>query len=604
MPLDIGDYALIGDCETAALVGRDGSIDWLCWPRFDSDACFAALLGGPDNGRWRIAPRAATTTISRRYRGGTLILETRFETATGVITLIDFMLPRSDTSDLVRLVQCERGRVNVHMELVLRFGYGAVVPWVSRLDDRTLRAIAGPDMVVVHGDVEMHGEDLHTVADFRLRAGESVSFSLTYRASHLPPPEPTDARRGLEETERFWRDWVARTTEQGRWSEAVTRSLITLRALIYAPTGGIVAAPTTSLPECLGGTRNWDYRYCWLRDATMSLLSLMNAGFHEEAEAWRDWLVRAAAGSPWQLQIMYGLAGERRLAEWEVDWLPGYAGSKPVRIGNAAHAQLQLDVYGEVMDALYQSRRGGIVGNEAAWALQKSMLVHLERIWREPDAGIWEMRGPPRHFTHSKVMAWLAYDRAIAMNEEFGLEGPHEHWREVRAAIRADVCRHGYDARLGHFVQSYGSTQLDASLLLLAEVGFIDANDPRFVRTVEAIERRLMRDGLVLRYDTALSEDALPPGEGAFLACSFWLVDAYALLGRHEDAERLFTHLLSLRNDVGLLAEEYDPVRRCLLGNFPQAFSHVALVDSAHNLFRSRKPAEQRAAHAPPPHGT
>ena len=604
MPLDIGDYALIGDCETAALVGRDGSIDWLCWPRFDSDACFAALLGGPGNGRWRIAPRATARTITRRYREDTLILETRFETDAGVMTLVDFMTPRSDTSDVVRIVRCERGRVDVHMELVLRFGYGAIVPWVSRIDDRTLRAIAGPDMVVVHGDVEMHGADLHTVADFRLQAGESASFSLSYCASHLPPPEPKDAMAGLGETEHYWRDWVVRTTDHGPWSEAVTRSLITLRALIYAPTGGIVAAPTTSLPECLGGPRNWDYRYCWLRDATMSLLSLMNAGFHEEAEAWRDWLVRAAAGSPWQLQIMYGLAGERRLAEWEVEWLPGYAGSKPVRVGNAAHAQLQLDVYGEVMDALYQSRRGGIVGNEAAWALQKAMLTHLERIWREPDAGIWEMRGPPRHFTHSKVMAWLAYDRGIAMVEEFGLEGPHERWREVRAAIRADVCRHGCDARVGHFVQSYGSTHLDASLLLLAEVGFVDAADPRFVRTVEAIERRLMHDGLVLRYDTAIADDALPPGEGAFLACSFWLADAYAMLGRYDDAERLFTHLLSLRNDVGLLAEEYDPVGRCLLGNFPQAFSHVALVDSAHNLFRRRKPAVERAAHAPPPHGS
>jgi GH15 family glucan-1,4-alpha-glucosidase len=602
--LAIDDYALIGDCETAALVGRDGSIDWLCWPRFDSDACFAALLGNADNGRWRIAPRDAVTKTGRSYRQDTLILETRFETATGAITLIDFMLPRSDTSDVIRIVRCERGYVDVHMELVLRFGYGALVPWVSRIGDRTLRAIAGPDMVVVHGDVEMHGEDLHTVADFRLREGQATSFSLAYCASHLPPPRPADALAGLAETERYWRDWVARTTDQGPWSEAVTRSLITLRALIYAPTGGIVAAPTTSLPECLGGTRNWDYRYCWLRDATLSLLSLMNAGFHEEAEAWRDWLVRAAAGSPWQLQIMYGLAGERRLAEWEVDWLPGYAGSRPVRIGNAAHAQLQLDVYGEVMDALYQSRRGGLVGNEAAWALQKAMLAHLGRIWRQPDAGIWEMRGPPRHFTHSKVMAWLAYDRAIAMVEEFGLEGPHEHWSAVRAAIHADVCRHGYDATLGHFVQAYGSTQLDASLLLLPEVGFIDAADPRFVRTVEAIERRLMRDGLVLRYDTALAGDALPPGEGAFLACSFWLVDAYAMLGRHEEAERLFTHLLSLRNDVGLLAEEYDPVHRRQLGNFPQAFSHVALVDSAHNLFRSRKPAEQRTVHAPPPHGS
>jgi GH15 family glucan-1,4-alpha-glucosidase len=597
VPLDIGDYALIGDCETAALVGRDGSIDWLCWPRFDSDACFAALLGRPDNGRWLIVPSDETRAVTRCYREHTLVLETRFETDTGAVTLIDFMPPRTATSDLVRIVRCDRGCVRMHMELVLRFDYGAIVPWVSRVDDRTIRAIAGPDMVVVHGDAEMHGEDLRTVSEFELEAGQFTAFSLTYCASHLPVPAPPDVQESLALTEAYWRDWVRDGTGVGPLDE-VTRSLITLRALIYAPTGGIVAAPTTSLPEHPGGTRNWDYRYCWLRDATMSLLSLMNAGYRAEAAAWRDWLVRAVAGSPSQLQIMYGLAGERRLDEWEVDWLDGYLDSRPVRVGNEAHDQLQLDVYGEVMDALYQSQRGGIVGTEAGWALQKAMLSHLEQCWPEPDSGIWEMRGPPRHFTHSKVMAWLAFDRGIAMVEEFGLDGPVETWREQRAAIYDDVCAHGYDDKLGHFIQSYGSNQLDASLLLLAEVGFVEPDDPRYVRTVAAIERVLLRDGLLLRYDTGTAEDHLPPGEGAFIACSFWLVDAYVLTGRLDDAQRLYERLLALRNDVGLLAEEYDPSRCRLLGNFPQAFSHVALVDSAYNLFHARKPAEQRTPHS------
>jgi GH15 family glucan-1,4-alpha-glucosidase len=594
MPLDIADYALIGDCETAALVGRDGSIDWLCWPRFDSDACFAALLGNPDNGRWLIAPCGEVRAVKRHYRDRTLVLETNFETDGGSVTLIDFMPPRTETSDMVRIVRCDGGRVRMRMELVLRFGYGAIVPWVTRIDGHALRAIAGPDMVVAHADVEMHGEDMRTVADFELGAGQSTTFSLTYCRSHLPVPSPPEPTTALAQTEAYWRDWVRDDVPHGLRDE-VTRSLITLRALIYAPTGGIVAAATTSLPEQPSGTRNWDYRYCWLRDATMSLLSLMNAGYRDEAAAWRDWLIRAAAGSPSQLQIMYGLAGERRLDEWEVAWLEGYRGATPVRVGNGAHSQLQLDVYGEVMDALYQARRGGVVGTEAGWALQRALLDDLGQRWREPDSGLWEMRGPPRHFTHSKVMAWLAFDRGIAMAEEFGLDGPLARWRSLRAEIHAEICSRGYDAALGHFVQSYGARQLDASLLLLAEVGFVDPDDPRYVRTVAAIERDLLRDGLLLRYDSSVAEDALPPGEGAFVACSFWLVDAYVLMGRLDEAKALYQRLVGLCNDVGLLAEEFDPVARVMLGNFPQAFSHVALVDSAYNLHCASKPAEQRS---------
>ena len=595
MALPIEDYALIGDCETAALVGRNGSIDWLCWPRFDSEACFAALLGEEENGCWRICPAESRYQVSRRYREGTLILETRFETATGAVVVIDFMPPRGKASDIIRRLHCERGRVQMSMKLSLRFGYGAVVPWVSRIDAQAIKAIAGPDMVVVHGDVPMHGKNLSTVSDFEMQEGESVSFSLTYQVSHLPPPEPPEVESSLRETEIFWRDWVQQCTARNAWAEPVLRSLITLRALIYAPTGGIVAAPTTSLPEKLGGTRNWDYRYCWLRDATWTLLALMNGGFFKEADAWRLWLVRAIAGSAIQMQIMYGLAGERRLTEWEVPWLSGYQGAAPVRIGNAAHAQLQLDVFGEVMDVLYQARRGGLGDMQSSWAMQRELLAHLEKVWREPDAGLWEIRGPAQHFTYSKVMAWVAFDRGVKCAQQFQLEGPVAHWAAQRKLIYDEVCGHGFDSGLNSFVQAYGSKQLDASLLLLPAVGFIQANDPRFIGTVAAIEQRLLKDGFLMRYDTAQTKDGLPPGEGAFLACSFWLVDAYAMLGRKAEACGLFDRLLALRNDVGLLAEEYDPAARRFTGNFPQAFSHVALVDSAHNLFHSDKPVEQRS---------
>ncbi len=596
MPLPIDDYALIGDCETAALVGRDGSIDWLCWPRFDSDACFAALLGTENNGRWRICPTGTGYTVSRSYRANTLLLETRFASESGTVVVVDFMPPRGAASDVIRWIQCSSGRVSMRMECILRFGYGAVVPWVSRIDERAVKAIAGPDMVVLRSDVEMHGENLSTVSDFELREGESAFFSLTYLASHLPLPEPPDVQAALQDTEAFWRDWVQSSTASGHWEESVVRSLITLRALIYAPTGGIVAAPTTSLPEQPGGTRNWDYRFCWLRDATLTLLALMNGGFYQEAGAWRAWLLRAIAGSANQMQIMYGLAGERRLTEWEVPWLSGYQGALPVRIGNAAHAQLQLDVFGEVMDALYQARRNGLDGDEASWAVQLELLAHLETVWREPDAGMWEVRGPARHFTYSKVMAWVAFDRAVKSVEQFKVRGPVEHWDAMRSTIYDDVCAHGYDPVLNSFVQSYGSKQLDASLLLLAAVGFVSAQDRRFIGTVAAIERQLLRDNFVMRYDTQVTADGLPPGEGVFLACSFWLVDAYEMTGRHDEACRLFDRLLKLRNDVGLLAEEYDPAARRFTGNFPQAFSHLALIGSAHNLFHADKPVEQRSA--------
>jgi GH15 family glucan-1,4-alpha-glucosidase len=599
MPLPIEDYALIGDCETAALVGRDGSIDWLCWPRFDSDACFAALLGTPQHGRWLITALGEDVRISRRYRGNTLILETRFETETGAATLIDFMPLRDSHSNLVRILIGERGEVRMCGELVFRFGYGANVPWVSRMPDRALRAISGPDMIVVHAPVELRGQDLKTVGEFTVTAGQKIPVVMTYGPSHLAAPTPVDPWRALEDTERFWSDWAAKCKPGGPWHDAVIRSLITLKALTYAPTGGIVAAPTTSLPEHLGGERNWDYRFCWLRDATLTLLALMDSGYYEEAQAWRDWLVRAVAGSPQQLQIMYGIAGERRLTEWQVPWLPGYENSRPVRIGNFAHSQLQLDVYGEVMDALHQAREGGLPLSETGWAVQLAMMKHLEKVWREPDESIWEVRGERRHFTYSKVMAWVAFDRAVKKVEVFGHTGPVERWRTLKDEIHAEVCTKGYDPELGSFVQSYGSRELDASLLLLPAVGFLPPDDPRVRGTVAAIEQRLMVDGFVLRYDTATTDDGLPPGEGVFLACSFWLVDAYFLMGRHEDARKLFERLLSLRNDLGLLSEEYDPANRRLVGNFPQAFSHVALVNSAANLSQLIKPVEQRAQTAP-----
>ena len=597
MPSRIADYALIGDCETAALVGRDGSIDWLCWPRFDSDACFAALLGTPENGRWLIAPRDPDAVITRRYRPDTLILETRFETNSGAVLLVDFMPLRGTNSDLVRLVVGERGRVDMRFELVIRFGYGSVVPWVTRLDDGALRAVAGPDMVLLHTPVAVHGENLKTVTDFTIEAGDTMPFVLTYASSHLPPPPVPDAIAALEDTRAFWEGWAATCRSKAHCPPGVVRSLITLKALTYAPTGGIVAAPTTSLPEQLGGSRNWDYRYCWLRDATLTLLAFMNAGYYEEAHAWREWLLRTVAGSPQQSQIMYGIAGERRLTEWEIPWLPGYFGAKPVRIGNGAFGQLQLDVYGEVMDALHQARRGGLGVSESGWALQLALLEHLAKIWQEPDESIWEIRGPRRHFTYSKVMAWVAFDRAIKSAEAFGLSGPVDTWRGLRAQIHEEVCRIGYDPEIGSFVQSYGSKEVDASLLLLPVVGFLPPIDRRIHGTVAAIERGLMVDGFVRRYDTSRIDDGLPPGEGAFLACSFWLVDAYALIGRLADARALYERLLRLRNDVGLLSEEYDPAAGELVGNFPQAFSHVALVNSAFNLHRVDKPAEQRSEH-------
>jgi len=596
MSIPLEDYALIGDCETAALVARAGSIDWLCWPRFDSGACFAALLGTPEHGRWLIEAADTALRVERSYREDTLILETRVETTAGSVTVIDFMPPRGRNSDIVRLVRGDRGRVRMRTELILRFDYGRTVPWVNRLRDGTFRAIAGPDMVTLHTPVPLRGRELRTVGEFEVAAGATVPFVLTHGSSHLPPPDAIDPQSSLEHTETFWRDWVAKNRSPGAWSDAVTRSLIVLKALTYAPTGGIVAAPTTSVPEQLGGTRNWDYRFCWLRDATLTLLALMNSGYYGEAGAWRDWLLRAAAGAPSQLQIMYGLAGERRLTEYEVPWLPGYEASRPVRIGNAAHGQLQLDVFGEVMDALHQGRRGGLDSRDEDWAFQCAMLGHLATVWNQPDEGIWEIRGPARQFTHSKVMAWVAFDRGIRAIEVFGLDGPVDHWRSVRRAIHEDVCTRGFDPALGSFVQSYDSKELDASLLLLPTVGFLPPTDPRVRGTIEAVERRLFVDGFLLRYDTNASDDGLPAGEGAFLACSFWLADAYVLLNRVDDARRLFERLLGLRNDVGLLAEEYDTHAHRLVGNFPQAFSHIALVNTAHNLARASKPAEQRSA--------
>jgi GH15 family glucan-1,4-alpha-glucosidase len=524
-------------------------------------------------------------------------------TSHGAATVIDFMPPRGRNSDVVRLVRGEDGRIRMRTELILRFDYGRAVPWVNHLPDGTFRAIAGPDMVVMHTPVSLQGKDLTTVAEFDVCAGQTIPFVLTHGPSHLPPPRRIVPELSLVNTEAFWTEWTGRChSAAGEWADAVVRSLITLKALTYAPTGGIVAAPTTSLPEQLGGTRNWDYRFCWLRDATLTLLALMNAGYYDEARAWRDWLLRAAAGAPGQLQIMYGLGGERRLTEFEVPWLPGYDQSLPVRIGNAAHDQRQLDVFGEVMDTLHQARRGGLTPREADWAFQCAMVQHLESIWDRPDEGIWEVRGEPRHFTHSKVMAWAAFDRAIRAMEAFGLAGPLARWRELRGTIHREVCARGFNREIGSFVQSYGSAELDASLLLLPTVGFLPPTDPRIRGTIEAIERRLFVDGFLMRYDTRTSDDGLPAGEGAFLACSFWMVDAYALLGRTDDARVLFERLLTLRNDVGLLAEEYDASAKRLVGNFPQAFSHIALVNTAHNLARATKPAEQRSSGSSEPH--
>ena len=588
----IEDYALVGDCHTAALIARDGSVDWLCWPRFDSDACFAALLGSPDNGRWLMRPVAQDARVSRRYRTATLILETRFETGDGAITLIDFMPPRREHSHLVRIVKGERGRVAMRYELVLRFDYGSVVPWVTRLEPRTLRVVAGPDMVIVHSPVDIRGEQLTTVGEFTVEAGEMLPFTLTYVSSHLPPPRPLDSLAVLDHTEKFWTEWCRQTQIKGPLAETMQRSLITLKALTYAPTGGVVAAPTTSVPEQLGGPRNWDYRFCWLRDATLTLLAFMNAGYYEEAEAWREWLLRAVAGSADQVQTLYGVAGERRCLEWEIPWLGGYEGSKPVRVGNAAHKQLQLDVFGEIVDALHHARIGRLGPTRSGWELQLELLAHLEKIWREPDESIWEVRSGPQQFTYSKIMCWVAFDRAIKSAECFHLDGPIDRWRAVRANIHTDVCAKAFDPDLGSFVQSYGTQKLDASLLLIPALGFLPPDDPRVRGTIAAIERKLIANGLVLRYDTTETNDGLPPGEGAFLACSFWLADAYALTGRAQDAKRLLDRLLGFANDVGLLSEEYDCDAGRLVGNFPQAFSHMALVNSCICLMRTQSPRE------------
>ena len=593
----IEDYALISDCGSAALVGRDGSIDWLCLPRFDSPACFAALLGESEHGRWLIAPAAPAARSERRYLDGSLILATMFETADGTVELIDFMRPHRRLPQLVRLVRGLRGRIPMFTEFVLRFDYGSLVPWVERLPEGGLAAIGGPERVVLRTPAPLRGEDLKTVGEFTVEAGETLPFVLSYGPSHQPLPPPVDPARALHDTEVFWRRWSDRCASAGPWTDVVKRSLVALKGLTYAQTGGIVAAATTSLPEQLGGVRNWDYRYCWLRDATFTLLALMNAGYYEEARSWRDWLFRAVAGSPDQLQIMYGLGGERRLTEWEATWLPGFEGSRPVRIGNAAVNQTQLDVYGEVLDAVYHAHMHGLPPNQHGDAIAFVSLRHLAKIWDQPDEGIWEVRGPRQHFTHSKVMVWVAFDRMVKMLEQRGSTGRAlPRWQQLRERIHEDICSKAFDPELGSFVQAYGSKALDASLLLLPLVGFLPPTDPRIVGTVKAIEQRLMADGFVCRYDTGEVADGLPPGEGAFLACSFWLADNLVLQGRISEARELFERLIALRNDVGLLAEEYDPHLERQLGNFPQAFSHVALVNTAFNLTRSQGPAEQRAA--------
>ena len=590
----IEDYALIGDCETAALVAKNGSIDWLCFPRFDSGACFAALLGTPENGRWLIAPTAKIRSIKRRYREGTLILETDYETESGAVTIIDWMPPRSGEVDVMRIVVGKRGQVPMHMALTIRFDYGWIVPWVRHIAEG-IKATAGPDTLYCRTDVELRGENMHTVSDFLVSEGQRIPFELVWCPTYRKMvPMEKDVEISLRETEEWWKDWSTRCSYRGEWGDAVLRSLITLKALTYSQTGGIVAAPTTSLPEKLGGVRNWDFRFCWLRDATFTLYALMIGGYTEEACAWREWLINSVAGKPSEIQLMYGLAGERRLNELEINWLPGYEGSYPVRIGNAAYEQHQLDVYGEVMDSLHLARRLGLEPNENAWRVQQEIMNFLETDWQEPDEGIWEVRGPRRHFTHSKVMAWVAMDRAVRAVEEFGLHGPVEKWRRLRHNIHDQVCREGFDPELNTFVQYYGSRQPDASLLMLPLVGFLPATDPRMIGTVEAIRRSLMEDGLVYRYHTSPEIDGLPRGEGAFLICSFWMADNLALQGRYAEARDIFEHLLDLRNDVGLLSEQYDAGTRRLVGNFPQAFSHVGLVNTARYLTMTDGSAEHR----------
>ena len=583
-PLAIEDYGLIGDCSSCALVGRNGSIDWLCWPRFDSAACLAALVGTGDNGRWLVAPAAEAKT-TRSYRDGGLVLETVFETAQGSVALIDFMPVNCAVPSIIRIVEGRSGKVDMVTELTLRFDYGNSVPWVTRLpDDAGTIAIAGPSLISLRTKVPLEGEAMATVGRFSVSEGERVGFTMSYAASHLPAPVALDEAAELARTEAFWAEWSGRCAYQGPHREAVLRSMITLKGLTYAQTGGIVAAATTSLPEQLGGPRNWDYRYCWLRDAGLTLIAMMAGGYYEEARMWRDWLHRSIAGSPEQLQIMYGIAGERTLQEWEVPWLVGYQGAAPVRIGNGAAGQLQLDVYGEVVTALHLARQENLRQPEYGWPLQVALVNHLATIWHEPDEGMWEVRGGRKQFTVSKVFAWMAFDRTIKDCEQFKLDGPVEQWRETRDQIHAMVCQEGFSQARGCFTQSFGSDALDAGLLLIPVTGFLPPDDPRVLATTAAIEQDLLEDGFVLRYRTESSVDGMPGREGAFLACTFWLVDNYVLQGRYQEAEALFGRLLSLTNDLGLLSEEYDPRASRQVGNFPQAFSHVGLINSAVNL--------------------
>jgi GH15 family glucan-1,4-alpha-glucosidase len=593
--LPIEDYALIGDCHTAALVGSDGSIDWLCFPRFDSGACFAALLGGPEHGRWLIAPATTIKGVRRRYQDDSLVLESEFRTQRGRVRVIDFMPVSDERWDVVRIVEGLSGKVRMRMELIVRFDYGSIVPWVRRSKDILLMT-AGPDTLEFAASVDFEGQNMKTVAEFVVRDGQRESFVLNYRPSHFPTRPTVDARKSLKRTSAHWHRWSSRCRYKGRWRQPVLRSLITLKALTYKPTGGLVAAPTTSLPEQLGGVRNWDYRYCWLRDATFTLNALLLAGYNEDAMAWREWLLRAIAGSPDDLQIVYGVTGARRLDEFELPWLPGYKRSKPVRVGNAASRQFQLDVYGEVMDSLHLARAADLEPHPEAWLVQIALLKFLEAHWQLPDDGIWEIRGPRRNFTHSKIMAWVAFDRAIKDAEKESLAAPTERWRRVRDRIHAQICKRGFDGDQNSFVQSYESKLLDASLLLIPQVGFLPAHDPRVLGTIAAIERHLMVNGLVRRYATATRVDALPPGEGTFLACSFWLADCYLLTGRRQEAEALFERLLALGNDVGLFAEEYDPRAKRMLGNFPQALTHMALVNTARLLSMPEEKARQASA--------
>jgi GH15 family glucan-1,4-alpha-glucosidase len=603
MPGKIEDYAVIGNCETMALVCNDGSIDWLGLPRFDSPACFAALLGGPEHGRWLIAPKAKNATVTRRYRDSTMILETVFTTRTGRVRVSDFMTGSLHSAGIIRIVTGLEGKVVMRTEIVARFDYGAIVPWVRRLEDGRLQMIAGPDRLLIDTEVELRGENMKTVGEFTVRAREKKAFVLTWTPSFHELPDRMDPHKSHKRIEKAWSHWAKTYKPKSKYGPAVLRSLLTLKALTHWETGGIVAAATTSLPEQLGGQRNWDYRYCWLRDATFTLYALIETGYLDEARAWRGWLVRAAAGSPEELQILYGVAGERRVAEYEVPWLPGYQGAAPVRIGNAAAGQVQLDVYGEVHDALYVARCAGLDDDDTIWPLERALIGHLEQIWDQPDDGIWEVRGGRKHFTHSKVMSWVAFDRVVRSAEEFGLPGPVAHWKSIRDRIHDNVCANGFDSIRGTFVQSYGSTALDASLLNIPLVGFLPCSDPRVAGTIAAIEKDLMRDGFVMRYDTVDGVDGLPPGEGAFLACSFWLVDNYALQGRIKEAQALYEKLLALRNDVGLLAEEYDSATKRQVGNFPQALSHLSLINSARNLLNESGPAHQRGHRSSRPNG-